>query len=61
MSAYNWKTSSYCAEGDSCLNVAAHHGWVKLTESSDPTRSILTTTQAAWSALLRTLKENHRG
>lgn len=55
----DWQKSSYCGEGDACLNVAADSDRkVKLTESSDPAGAILTT-PATWSALLRALKENH--
>ncbi|WP_455357403.1 DUF397 domain-containing protein [Streptomyces sp. SYSU K217416] len=54
----NWQKSSYCGEGESCVHVAAVNGTVKLTESSDPSRSILRTDPATWSALLRAIKEN---
>ncbi|MFJ9677914.1 DUF397 domain-containing protein [Streptomyces sp. NPDC101194] len=55
----HWQKSSYCAQGDSCLHVAASHSTVELTESSDPAGAILHTTPAAWAALVRTLKESH--
>ncbi|AVZ73888.1 DUF397 domain-containing protein [Streptomyces lunaelactis] len=58
MPTLDWQKSSYCGEGDACLNVAASRGSVKLTESSDPDGAILHTTPATWSALLRALKEN---
>ncbi len=54
-----WQKSSYCAEGEACLNVTATGGSVKVTESADPRGAILTTTPATWSVLLRALKENH--
>jgi hypothetical protein len=55
----DWQKSSYCGEGDACLNVAASSDrTVKLTESSDPGGAILSTTPATWSVLLRALKEN---
>ncbi|MGW8889882.1 DUF397 domain-containing protein [Streptomyces sp. NPDC055749] len=53
-----WQKSSYCAQGNSCVHVAAHQGTVNLTESSDPTASILRTTPAAWAALIRTVKDD---
>ncbi|MFH8474476.1 DUF397 domain-containing protein [Streptomyces sp. NPDC018000] len=54
-----WQKSSYCAQGEACLHVAATApGTVSLTESSDLTGAILRTTPAAWAALVRTLKEN---
>ncbi|MEE4489250.1 DUF397 domain-containing protein [Streptomyces sp. BE230] len=59
MTADNWQKSSYCAQGNSCVHVAAHDGTVRLTESGDPTGAILRTTPTALRALLRTLKEEH--
>ncbi|MFJ9677715.1 DUF397 domain-containing protein [Streptomyces sp. NPDC101194] len=60
MSAHAWQRSSYCAQGEACVNVAeAPTGAIALTESGDPTGAILRTTPAAWAALVRTLKENH--
>ncbi|MEU9851134.1 DUF397 domain-containing protein [Streptomyces sp. NPDC047985] len=59
MPASVWQKSSYCAQGNSCVHVAAPTpGTVSLTESSDPTGAILHTTPAAWAAFVRTLKEN---
>ncbi|MGW1494780.1 DUF397 domain-containing protein [Streptomyces sp. NPDC002402] len=59
MAAYDWQKSSYCAQGDSCLHVAAAGDrTVKLTESSDPGGAILSTTPAAFAALTRALKAN---
>ncbi|MFI6862928.1 DUF397 domain-containing protein [Streptomyces sp. NPDC050421] len=52
-----WQKSSYCAQGNSCVHVAAQNGTVRLTESGDPTGAILRTTPTALRALLRTLKE----
>ncbi|WP_392671828.1 DUF397 domain-containing protein [Streptomyces sp. LN785] len=51
-----WQKSSYCAQGNSCLHVAAQDSTVHVTESSDPSGAILRTTPAAWAALLRTVK-----
>ncbi|WP_200258266.1 DUF397 domain-containing protein [Streptomyces sp. HSG2] len=54
-----WQKSSYCAQGDSCLHVAAspdHH--VRLTESSDPSGAILTLTPAAFENLIAALKSH---
>ncbi|MFD7527001.1 DUF397 domain-containing protein [Streptomyces sp. NPDC059849] len=56
-----WQKSSYCAQGNSCVHVAAlAPGTVALTESADPTGAILRTAPAAWAALVRTLKQGHR-
>lgn len=57
MPALVWHKSSYCAQGNSCVHIAAHQGTVHLTESGDPTGAILRTTPAAWAALIRTVKE----
>ncbi|WRZ92316.1 DUF397 domain-containing protein [Streptomyces sp. NBC_01007] len=61
--AATWQKSSHCQEGDACLHVAAvtTAETVHLTESGDPTRAILSTTPAAFGALLRALKSNDRG
>lgn len=57
MSVRTWQRSSYCAQGNSCVHVAAPApGAVCLTESGDPTGAILRTTPAAWAALVRAVK-----
>lgn len=59
MGESNWQKSSYCAQGEACLHVTAtSEHTVILTESSDPTGSILSTTPATWAALVRSLKES---
>ncbi|SOD85503.1 DUF397 domain-containing protein [Streptomyces sp. Ag109_G2-15] len=56
-----WQKSSYCSEGASCIHISATSGTVHLTESSDPTATILTTTPAAFGAFIAVLKrEPHR-
>ncbi|MFJ2111706.1 MULTISPECIES: DUF397 domain-containing protein [unclassified Streptomyces] len=53
-----WQKSSYCAQGEACLGVAATaHRTISLTESADPARAVLVTTPAAWAGFLRSLKE----
>ncbi|MEW2488962.1 DUF397 domain-containing protein [Streptomyces sp. NPDC048411] len=56
-----WQKSSYCAQGNSCVHVAARDRTVNVMESSDPTGAILRTTPTAWAALLRSVKDgtNH--
>lgn len=51
-----WQKSSYCQEGDACVHISATSRTVLLTESADPTQSVLSTTPAAFGTLLRTLK-----
>ncbi|MFJ7201746.1 MULTISPECIES: DUF397 domain-containing protein [unclassified Streptomyces] len=59
MSAHIWQKSSYCAQGEACIHVAAAGaGTIGLTESGDPTGATLRTTPTAWAALVRTLKED---
>ncbi|MFJ9181123.1 DUF397 domain-containing protein [Streptomyces sp. NPDC102360] len=53
-----WQKSSYCAQGDSCIHVAADTDRVLLTESADPREAILAATPAAFSALLSLMKQN---
>lgn len=51
-----WQKSSYCAQGNSCVHVAATPtGTVQLTESADPTGATLTAHPSAFAALLSTL------
>ncbi|MEU0135033.1 DUF397 domain-containing protein [Streptomyces sp. NPDC006296] len=59
MTTSDWQKSSYCAQGEACVHVAADHGSVALTESGDPDGATLRTSPAAWAALLRTVKETH--
>ncbi|MFJ1550301.1 DUF397 domain-containing protein [Streptomyces sp. NPDC088246] len=51
-SSSSWRKSSYCAQGNSCVHIAAPApGTVRLTETDDPS-NVVTTTQAksdAWS------------
>jgi hypothetical protein len=54
---YAWQKSSYCSEGDSCVHVATTAKTIRLTESSDPARVILTAAPAAFDALIAVLKE----
>ncbi|MGW1026212.1 DUF397 domain-containing protein [Streptomyces sp. NPDC002577] len=58
MPKLNWQKSSYCAQGNSCVHVAAATGRLHLTESSDPDQAILATTPRAFGALIHVLKEN---
>lgn len=53
-----WQKSSYCAQGDSCVHVAATPRAIHITESADPTGTVLTTTPDAFRGLLRALKED---
>ncbi|MEN8650056.1 DUF397 domain-containing protein [Streptomyces sp. 21So2-11] len=57
MRTHDWQKSSYCAQGDSCVHVAASGGTVKLTESSDATGAILHTTPDTWTAFLGRVKK----
>ncbi|MGW3413926.1 DUF397 domain-containing protein [Streptomyces sp. NPDC000888] len=58
MPANTWQKSSYCAQGESCVHVAATAETVHLTESGDPTRAILSTHPDTFGALLQALKKN---
>ncbi|WP_406428185.1 DUF397 domain-containing protein [Streptomyces sp. NBC_01589] len=57
MATSTWQRSSYCAQGEACIHVAAHDDAINVMESSDPTGTILRTTPAAWAALVRTVKD----
>lgn len=55
-----WQRSSYCGEGESCVHVTATADAVHVTESNDPSGSILTVTPATFGALLTALKADTR-
>ncbi|TGA85817.1 DUF397 domain-containing protein [Streptomyces sp. MZ04] len=58
MPELTWQKSSYCAQGNSCVHVAASRTEraVHLTESANPSGAILTAPPEAFSALIRTLR-----
>lgn len=56
MPSYTWQKSSYCAQGEACLNVASDATGVIVTESSDPDGLILHTTPDAFASLAHALK-----
>ncbi|MEU8525677.1 VOC family protein [Streptomyces sp. NPDC048629] len=57
MTSYAWQKSSYCPQGEACLHAAATaDGNIALTESDDPTGSIVTTTPARFRALLDSVR-----
>jgi hypothetical protein len=58
---HDWQKSSYCQEGDACLHVATTAETVHLTESSDLTRSILSTTPGTFETFILTLKDGRHG
>ncbi|WP_405932012.1 DUF397 domain-containing protein [Streptomyces sp. NBC_00827] len=60
MPASTWQKSSYCAQGEACLHVAAPTAkTVHLTESADPAESIISTDPATFGIFLRALKRTH--
>ena len=44
MTTSTWQRSSYCAQGEACIHVAAHHNTINVIESGDPTGATLHTT-----------------
>jgi hypothetical protein len=58
MTAYAWQKSSYCQEGDACVHISADPTAIHLTESADPTQTVLATTPAAFEALLNALRSS---
>ncbi|MGK3940793.1 DUF397 domain-containing protein [Streptomyces caeruleatus] len=52
-----WQKSSYCQEGDACVHISTDPDGVHLTDTdSDPARTVVTVTPAAFLALLDHLK-----
>ena len=57
MPTQTWQKSSYCQEGEACVHISAPaRTSVHVTESADPTQTVLTTTPVTFGALLDTLK-----
>ncbi|MEU3753344.1 DUF397 domain-containing protein [Streptomyces olivoreticuli] len=58
MPQYHWQKSSYCSEGNACLNIAAaSDGTLRLRESDNP-GSMLAPAPAMLGSLISTLKGN---
>ncbi|MFH8748604.1 DUF397 domain-containing protein [Streptomyces rimosus] len=56
MSAPNWQKSSYCAEGNNCLNLAATPDHtIRIRESETP-HAVVTTTQSQLASLVNAIK-----
>ncbi|MFI1796947.1 DUF397 domain-containing protein [Streptomyces sp. NPDC020379] len=56
MTPGNWQQSSYCSEGDACLNITTSpNGTLLLRESDNPT-TVLTLTVTQFRTLIRMLK-----
>lgn len=57
MSTHTWQKSSYCGQGESCIHISAGplSPAIHLTESADPSQTVLTTTPTAFAALLGSL------
>ncbi|GGY94493.1 DUF397 domain-containing protein [Streptomyces poonensis] len=58
MHTLDWRKSSYCQTGDACVHIATTPDTIHLTESADPTQTILSAAPTAFGALLRALKQN---
>ncbi|MGW1784674.1 DUF397 domain-containing protein [Streptomyces sp. NPDC002143] len=54
MPTQTWQKSSYCGQGESCVHISASptSATIHLTESADPSRSVLSTTPSAFAALV---------
>jgi hypothetical protein len=55
--ARTWQKSSHCSEGEACVHISTGPATIHLTESADPTHSILTTTPSTFRTLIHALKE----
>ncbi|MBR8642231.1 DUF397 domain-containing protein [Streptomyces tuirus] len=56
MSTHRWRKSSYCQEGEACVHISITPRSIHLTDRADPPRPVLTTSPAAFGALLDALK-----
>ncbi|SFB97372.1 DUF397 domain-containing protein [Streptomyces aidingensis] len=57
MGSTDWQTSSYCQEGNSCVQAGTTGRVIRLRESAVP-ETVLTTTPGRLSALLTAIKTN---
>lgn len=52
MPSHRWRKSSYCQEGEACVHISVSPDSVHITDRPDPPQVILTTSHAAFRALL---------
>ncbi|GGN14932.1 DUF397 domain-containing protein [Streptomyces fuscichromogenes] len=57
MSTRQWRTSSYCQEGEACVHISTTPTAIRLADA-DPPRTVLTIGPAAFGALLDLLKSS---
>ncbi|MCP3819961.1 DUF397 domain-containing protein [Streptomyces sp. A3M-1-3] len=58
MPNHDWQQSSYCAEGNACLNIAtAPDGTIKLRESNNP--EVIVTTPTTLRIFIRGIKASN--
>ncbi|MGW3952957.1 DUF397 domain-containing protein, partial [Streptomyces sp. NPDC004752] len=55
MSQNRWQKSSYCQEGDACVHISTASTTIHLTDRPTPPQTVLTTSPAAFTALLHAL------
>ncbi|WP_079027416.1 DUF397 domain-containing protein [Streptomyces rimosus] len=56
MSAPSWQKSSYCAEGNNCLSLAASPDKTILIQESATPHTVVTTTQSQLRSLMDAIK-----
>ncbi|PNG22119.1 DUF397 domain-containing protein [Streptomyces cahuitamycinicus] len=52
MPTHRWQKSSYCQEGEACVHISVSPDTVHITDRPDPPHVILTTSHAAFRALV---------
>lgn len=57
MTAIVWQKSSYCAQGEACVHIAATLETIHLTESADPAQAVLSAAPTAFGILLQAFKQ----
>ncbi|WP_328782096.1 DUF397 domain-containing protein [Streptomyces canus] len=57
MPTTTWRKSSYCQEGEACVHISTDPDGVHLTDTdSDPARTVVTVTPAAFTTFLDLVK-----
>ncbi|MBC7273828.1 MAG: DUF397 domain-containing protein [Streptomyces sp.] len=56
MTPHRWRKASYCQEGDACVHISPTPTTIHITDRPHPPHPVLTTTPAAFTALLHALK-----
>jgi hypothetical protein len=58
LAASEWRTSSYSAANNDCVEIARGGGWVGVRDTKDRTRGTIVLPSGAFAALLTAVQDN---